>query len=711
MLVSGRPVCVGIVVRDDAEALADTLDALGPGHAALVLLAHDPDRATAAALRRYAAAVSVTGWQRGTADCWARLAALTDADVLVLLRAGARPAPGSLGRLVATVRRERDVAFAGPSTNAGTGVQCFLPGGAGDPAGLAASARELDRRFGDEIRTVHPPPALDHACLVARRDLVTPLVRTELAASGRTGATGDTGDWMAPWVDRAAARGLRSVWACGAYVWQPSSRAAPAQARSADAPPAVTLARSRIAEPLVSCVMPTRGRPEFAVHAVELFMRQTYGAKELIVVDDGDDDLETRLPDDPRVRYLRAPRGESIGAKRNRACAVAAGRFVAQWDDDDWYGPDRLSAQLAPLLEGRADITALRLPVFFELDAWRFWLVTPELHRQLFCGDVHGGTLAFTREVWQRRARYPDASLAEDAAFLERACRHGARLTALDSHGLYVYVRHGSNAWSFACGRFPTGDGWHQVAGPAFPAADRRFYAQRSRARAAPTPLVSCIMPTRNRRRWAGQAIAYYARQDYPHRELIVVDDGEDPIEDVVPERPDIRYVRLSHRHTVGAKRNLAVELASGELIAHWDDDDWQATGRVREQVAALEAHGAALCGPSELLFFDPRAGRAWRYVYPRHERPWVAGGALCYRRERWERGRFEPIDAGEDNAFVWNSREPPLVLDAWRGFAAVVHAGNTSPKRPAEPYWHPEPIDAVHALVGADWTFYAGLA
>ena len=55
--------------------------------------------------------------------------------------------------------------------------------------------------------------------------------------------------------------------------------------------------------------MPTGGRAEFALHAVDLFRRQTHRESELLIVDDGSDGLEHRLPkDEPRIRYLRAPR-------------------------------------------------------------------------------------------------------------------------------------------------------------------------------------------------------------------------------------------------------------------------------------------------------------------------------------------------------------------------------------------------------------------
>ena len=70
-------------------------------------------------------------------------------------------------------------------------------------------------------------------------------------------------------------------------------------------------------------------------------------------------------------------------------------------------------------------------------------------------------------------------------------------------------------------------------------------------------PLVSCVMPTRNRRQFVGQSIWYFLRQDYPNKELIVVDDGEDNVADLIPTDARIRYHRLDGPISVGAKRNI----------------------------------------------------------------------------------------------------------------------------------------------------------
>jgi len=64
-------------------------------------------------------------------------------------------------------------------------------------------------------------------------------------------------------------------------------------------------------------------------------------------------------------------------------------------------------------------------------------------------------------------------------------------------------------------------------------------------------PLVSYIMPTYNRRQFVPQAIKYFLRQDYPQKELIILDDGTDKIRDLVPDLPKIQYTALPSNTTV----------------------------------------------------------------------------------------------------------------------------------------------------------------
>jgi glycosyl transferase family 2 len=179
---------------------------------------------------------------------------------------------------------------------------------------------------------------------------------------------------------------------------------------------------------------------------------------------------------------------------------------------------------------------------------------------------------------------------------------------------------------------------------------------------------------------------------------------------DLVPDDPRTRYVRLDQPLVLGAKRNLACELARGGVIAHWDDDDWYAADRLSVQLEALERHGADVCGPARLLFLEPAAGRAWLYRYPGAvaER-WLAGSGLCYRAAAWRRHPFAPVASGEDTAFVRRHRRdaPAVALDDRDFLVGVIHDANSDHKQTSAPGWSAHPLDAVRALMGPDFARY----
>ena len=225
-------------------------------------------------------------------------------------------------------------------------------------------------------------------------------------------------------------------------------------------------------------------------------------------------------------------------------------------------------------------------------------------------------------------------------------------------------------------------------------------------------PLVSCIMPTADRRAFAVQAIRYFERQDYANRELIVIDDGASSIEDVV-QSDRVRYIRLNRRRSMGDKHNLACEAARGEIILHWDDDDWMAPWRISYQAEQLRPQPAeTLSGLSQLMFWDPRAASAWEYIYPPADRPWVAGGTFCYRRRFWEQRRFPDMNEGADTVFVWGLRNARVqALSNHAFYVAVIHVRNTSPKRTNTFGWRPLAVNTIENLLGGDLEFYGALA
>ena len=105
-------------------------------------------------------------------------------------------------------------------------------------------------------------------------------------------------------------------------------------------------------------------------------------------------------------------------------------------------------------------------------------------------------------------------------------------------------------------------------------------------------PLLSVVIPTRNRARLVGEAIESAYNQRPGQVEIIVVDDGStDDTATVVTEKfgSRIRLLRSPRRRGVGAARNAGLRIARGEFVAFLDDDDLGLPGKLDAELTALD--------------------------------------------------------------------------------------------------------------------------
>lgn len=106
-------------------------------------------------------------------------------------------------------------------------------------------------------------------------------------------------------------------------------------------------------------------------------------------------------------------------------------------------------------------------------------------------------------------------------------------------------------------------------------------------------PLVSVVMPAYNARPYIEQAVRSVLDQDYPHVELIVVDDGS---RDGTPEAVEALFgdrVRVLRQQNGGpaAARNRGIDAANGTLLAFLDADDVWLPGKLQAQVSYILDH------------------------------------------------------------------------------------------------------------------------
>ena len=482
-----RRVCIGIHFSSGFRLLERTIACLRantPPQVAFMILADVAEASSLLQLRNLRSIPQLlSDGAKGSAAAFNLLVRASDADSLVFLTTGTLVAPDWLETMLGLLQEDSRTGI----VLAATGLTDGQSHSCGDPPLFLALRRvalalgPVDQNSGSPVAWIsdYCARARESGFAVARASVTAqhlhrdpPLRESAFSATDAPSA--------APPLPRAKIRDARPSFGTVAHHAGKTVERPPLpvpDARLVRFPPFIVSSETL---PLVSCIMPTRDRPAYVRQSIQYFERQNYPERELIILDDGMQPLAGEVPIHPRIRCVRRAPGQSVGAKRNQGCELARGTIIAHWDDDDWYGPDRLRAQVEPLLQNEADITALRETTFFCVDRWEFWRCSPQEHQRLFVGDVHGGTLVFFRHIWERLARYPCVSLAEDAGFLRQALKGGARLLGLSSQNLFLYLRHATNTWSLHANLFRNSSRWQRSAEPDLPPSDRAFYEKRS---------------------------------------------------------------------------------------------------------------------------------------------------------------------------------------------------------------------------------------
>ena len=133
---------------------------------------------------------------------------------------------------------------------------------------------------------------------------------------------------------------------------------------------------------------------------------------------------------------------------------------------------------------------------------------------------------------------------------------------------------------------------------------------------------------------------------------------------------------------TIGAKRNLACERASGEVIIHFDSDDWSARDRVRDQIERLEsghAHsGAQMSGYHSVFYWSMLTDKAYRYV---HQPQYSLGSAMCYFKSFWKTHPFPDRSHSEDNHVTFQAKNAGQLVssDGFQRLICRVHQTNVT--------------------------------
>jgi glycosyltransferase involved in cell wall biosynthesis len=201
-------------------------------------------------------------------------------------------------------------------------------------------------------------------------------------------------------------------------------------------------------------------------------------------------------------------------------------------------------------------------------------------------------------------------------------------------------------------------------------------------------PDVSILTITKDRRVFMPLAKYSYMIQSYPEDKLewVIVDDGDDPIEDTLIGVPNVTYVRCEKGLTISQKRNLAVEKAMYDILVTMDDDDVYPNNSVIQRVAMLQKKPTKGCGfCTTIPCYDIIQFSSFMNVPPRQltfaER--VSEASLVFTRSFWEEGKFDDkIHIGEGHAFIRGREQMCREISPQDVIVSLMHPLNTSSRK-----------------------------
>jgi glycosyltransferase involved in cell wall biosynthesis len=203
-------------------------------------------------------------------------------------------------------------------------------------------------------------------------------------------------------------------------------------------------------------------------------------------------------------------------------------------------------------------------------------------------------------------------------------------------------------------------------------------------------PFVSVLTPTCNRRKFIPAAIRCFKNQTYPQArmEWIVLDDGTDKVKDLFDAAglSNVRYIALpeGERLPIGAKRNRLNDLATGDIVVAWDDDDYYPPERVGKAVTALRSapgQRVPVVGSSELYLYFTDRDEIWS-IGP-YGQNHCTNGTMAYWRSYTATHRYDDTaEKAEERKFLADFKTPVIQLRPDETMLVLCHAYNTFDKR-----------------------------
>ena len=196
-------------------------------------------------------------------------------------------------------------------------------------------------------------------------------------------------------------------------------------------------------------------------------------------------------------------------------------------------------------------------------------------------------------------------------------------------------------------------------------------------------PTVTLCTPTFNRRPFIPMMLKCYEHQTYPKDKIewLIVDDGTDKIEDLVTHIPQVKYFKYDTKMTLGQKRNLLNDKATGDIIIFIDDDDYYPPERISHAVKTLTNSKALCAGSSAMFIYFKHISKMYLFgpYGPNH----ATAATFAFKRELLATSRFdEKSSVAEERKFLKDYTVPFVQLEAKKSIVVFSHNHNSFDKK-----------------------------
>lgn len=201
-------------------------------------------------------------------------------------------------------------------------------------------------------------------------------------------------------------------------------------------------------EPQVSIIIPVYNRSNYLIEAVQSALNQTYLEVEVVVADDGSEDVLLKkalnsLERTPRLRVLRLSHA-GVAATRNRAIQTSTAKYILPLDDDDLLEPSYVS-KCVKVLEERPDIGMVYSKADFIGSKSGEWALPSFTMKRMLIDNCIFASALYRKSDWQRSGGYNSRLPArEDHDFFLRLLNLGLSPHRLDEV-LFHYRQHGES--------------------------------------------------------------------------------------------------------------------------------------------------------------------------------------------------------------------------------------------------------------------------